>query len=210
MTSGIYLLFVNKWFYVGSSVNLTNRKSSHLSLLKKDKHPNIILQRSFNKNNNFKFTILFETVPGCTLKAEQPFIDRWRKNGKCANIALDARAASRGRKLSEDHKRKIGLASKGRKVPHIKKAFEAIDWRKQKEAAGKHRVEQSMEVEVTEAGGSILTFKNFRDCALYYNLNPKTVSNYCCGKNAQPTNPRKYKHIKGFIFSYRRKGACFA
>ena len=54
---------INEKCYIGLSVtSLSKRKGSHLSRLKKGKHGNSHLQRSYDKygENNFKFTVLEE------------------------------------------------------------------------------------------------------------------------------------------------------
>lgn len=61
---GIYTItntFNNK-VYVGYSIEIKKRMSYHLNMLKHKKHPNTILQNSWNKygENNFKFEILEE------------------------------------------------------------------------------------------------------------------------------------------------------
>ena len=51
MKSGIYKIEnkITKDIYVGSSVNLSNRKSRHFKDLEKQIHHSIILQRAVNK-----------------------------------------------------------------------------------------------------------------------------------------------------------------
>lgn len=62
MKIGIYKIRnkINGKIYIGKSVNLQSRKNSHFYLLRKQKHGNIHLQRSFNKYGaeNFEFSII--------------------------------------------------------------------------------------------------------------------------------------------------------
>jgi hypothetical protein len=54
----LYKIKVNKFSYYGITSNPKERKNRHLNELNKNKHHNIILQRSFNKQKNFNFEIL--------------------------------------------------------------------------------------------------------------------------------------------------------
>ena len=62
MKSGIYKIEnqITKDIYIGSSVNLNNRKSRHFKDLEKSKHHSIILQRAIDKYKieNFKFIVI--------------------------------------------------------------------------------------------------------------------------------------------------------
>jgi len=63
--SGIYKITINNKIYVGSSVDLYSRYSTHNSRLKRDIHENIHLQRAYNKYNKiFSFETLevFEEI----------------------------------------------------------------------------------------------------------------------------------------------------
>lgn len=61
---GIYQIknLVNNKMYIGSSVNIANRWTQHLALLNLNKHPNLHLQKSWDKygKENFTFAILEE------------------------------------------------------------------------------------------------------------------------------------------------------
>ena len=56
----LYRIKVNKFFYYGIAKNINSRKNRHLQDLRNRKHHNIILQRSFNKKQNFIFEVLVE------------------------------------------------------------------------------------------------------------------------------------------------------
>ena len=51
MKSGIYKITnpENQYFYIGSSYDINNRWRKHLERLTKGNHPNIHLQRAYNK-----------------------------------------------------------------------------------------------------------------------------------------------------------------
>jgi len=73
--------------YVGSSVDMKDRISSHRVALKKNRHPNKILQRSWNKygEKSFSFQCLIICAPSDRVMYEQICIDHYksydRKNG---------------------------------------------------------------------------------------------------------------------------------
>jgi group I intron endonuclease len=61
---GVYVIvnLKNNKFYIGSSVNLYNRKSHHFSFLKKNKHANRYLQRAWNKDSKYFIMLELEKV----------------------------------------------------------------------------------------------------------------------------------------------------
>ena len=79
MKSGIYKIINNitKDIYIGSSVNLSNRKSRHFKDLEKNIHHSIILQRAVNKYKieNFDFIILEYCDKNDLLIREQYYLD---------------------------------------------------------------------------------------------------------------------------------------
>lgn len=132
--SGIYTItnLVNNKIYVGSGTVLTSRRTKHLKTLRENIHPNIRLQRSFNKHgeNAFKFEILEECEKPLLRDLENYWInmlDAYNpergyniKNpfGKGFKFSEEARAkisaANKQRTHSEETKRKIGLGNKGK------------------------------------------------------------------------------------------------
>lgn len=79
MKSGIYKIVNNitKDIYIGSSVNLSNRKSRHFKDLEKNTHHSVILQRAVNKYKieNFDFIILEYCDKNELLIREQYYLD---------------------------------------------------------------------------------------------------------------------------------------
>ena len=77
--SGIYCILniQNNKKYIGSSKNIWQRLQKHFSLLRKNKHENIILQNSFNKNGEDSFICfcLREHVLENLTYLEQYYID---------------------------------------------------------------------------------------------------------------------------------------
>lgn len=67
----------NNKIYIGSTKDFKKRKSIHLRQLKLEKHHNIHLQRSYNKNpNKFVFEILEKCVQSELLIKEQEWINK--------------------------------------------------------------------------------------------------------------------------------------
>lgn len=58
MKSGIYLITINNYKYIGMSKTLSNRKASHYCELKKNKHKNQKMQNVYNRYKTFNFEIL--------------------------------------------------------------------------------------------------------------------------------------------------------
>jgi len=79
MKSGIYKITngVTDKVYIGSAIYIKNRWSTHLSLLRKNKHSNKYLQASWNKHTevNFKFEVIENCEKELLLIREQFYID---------------------------------------------------------------------------------------------------------------------------------------
>lgn len=106
MKSGIYRIIntKNSKFYIGSAVNLKARWNVHLCDLRKNRHCNIYLQRSYNKYGEelLKFEILEYCELDILLKVEQKYIDQLKPD---YNICKTA-GSTLGFKKSEESKRK--------------------------------------------------------------------------------------------------------
>lgn len=116
--SGIYEIqnTLNGKRYVGSAVSVRRRLTYHKSLLNTNKHFNVKLQNAFNKygKDNFVFNLMFPCLKEQLISYEQQCIDGFDTVNEGYNIRPIANSTL-GMKLSEEHKRKIGLAGKGRK-----------------------------------------------------------------------------------------------
>ena len=80
MNSGIYKItnLVNDKFYIGSSKDLERRKKEHFNHLRKNKHCNSHLQRSWNKygEENFKFEVCLFCPEYCLLDIENSYLSQ--------------------------------------------------------------------------------------------------------------------------------------
>lgn len=112
--SGVYriLNISNNKCYVGSSKNLYQRQKRHWTNLRGNKHKNIYLQRSWNKNGEslFIFEIISFVREEILLEEEQKWIDLLGYYNICP-IA----GSSKNKILSEEVKKSISDKMKGNK-----------------------------------------------------------------------------------------------
>src|SRR5512147_117294 len=106
--SGIYSITINNKIYIGSAVNLTKRQYKHKSHLNTNSHPNVYLQRAYNKYHEFNFQVLQYCDKNDLLKFEQFWID-WTKSCDpiCGYNMAPVAGSSLGRKMSEEAKAKM-------------------------------------------------------------------------------------------------------
>ena len=109
--SGIYKITnnVNGKFYIGSSQNISRRWYDHKRELRIQKHHNKYLQRAWNKywEENFSFEIVEECKVEELSDREQLYIEKYVNSDFCYNISIDTIAPMRGKKHSEEAKRKM-------------------------------------------------------------------------------------------------------
>ena len=115
--SGIYkITSPSGKFYIGSSANIHIRWLAHKTMLKRQKHHSFYLQRACNKYGLESLTI--EVVKLCAVDElfceEQFYIDSLNPSYNICRIAGSSRGTSRV--FTDEHKRKIGLAHKGKKL----------------------------------------------------------------------------------------------
>lgn len=114
MKSGIYRITnpTNGKIYIGSSYDIENRWRKHVEKLNKGNHPNIHLQRSWNKRTtDFVFEKLELCIIEDLLSREQYYIDNLKPQ---YNIELNA-GSSLGVKRRQETIDKIRVATTGRK-----------------------------------------------------------------------------------------------
>lgn len=117
--------------YIGSAVNIRNRWNQHKSELRKNVHNNAKLQNAWNKygEESFEFKVLEYCEKEELLKQEQQALDTNNCVKEGFNICLTAGSqlglkrsdeikkaqseARRGRKLTEEHRRKISEGQTG-------------------------------------------------------------------------------------------------
>jgi len=119
MSTGIYKLvnLSNQRVYIGSAKDMKTRWRNHLYRLRHNKHHNQFLQADYNKCGEalFTFAILEECGELALVEREQFWIDAcYDHQDKCYNLRQKAES-NRGFRFSEETKRKMSAASKGRK-----------------------------------------------------------------------------------------------
>jgi len=132
MTRGVYRICnrVNGHSYIGSSVNIEKRFRDHLWELRRREHDNYHLQNAFNKwgETEFRFEIL--EVTGDQVAREQFCIDVLKPEYNICPLATSTLGTKRSAETcrryselrrgkntgpkSEEHRRKIGDAQRGR------------------------------------------------------------------------------------------------
>jgi len=118
--SGIYVIFNNitKKFYIGSSYNIKNRLYCHFFKLKSNKHPNVHLQRSYNKHDKSVWSI--GIIEFCNenilIEKEQYYLNLYKSFKDTIGYNISPTASSiRGLKMSQETKDKMSKAQKGKK-----------------------------------------------------------------------------------------------
>lgn len=110
--------------YIGSSVSIGNRWQKHILRLVSNKHENSKLQRHYNKYgiSDLYFSVILECSLEDLISTEQYFIDTCKPYFNVCKVAGNSlgykhtektKKKMRGPK-SEDHKRKLSLARKGK------------------------------------------------------------------------------------------------
>lgn len=93
MQAGVYKITnkVNGKFYIGSSFNVRNRKYSHFSCLRLNKHSNKHLQNAYNKYgaSNFVYEIICICDSNNTFTLEQFYIDLLKPQYNIREIAIN-------------------------------------------------------------------------------------------------------------------------
>jgi group I intron endonuclease len=110
----------NGRFYIGQSTNIQRRWKGHRSALQRGTHANRILQGCFARHgmNCLKFEVLRECKAANLDKEEQAAIADFGDlfQSMSMNFGPGGTSATRGRKHSEETRRKISEANKGRKL----------------------------------------------------------------------------------------------
>ncbi len=116
-TSGVYKITctANGRFYIGSAVNLQQRRRQHFSDLRLNKHHSLHMQRAWNKygEHAFTFEVVEYVLPMSLTAREQYWLNKLKPFGrKGFNIAHDTISPSLGRKHTLEEIEKM----KGRKA----------------------------------------------------------------------------------------------
>ena len=139
MSSGLYEIQINSYFYHGSSKNIKKRIICHINKLKHNKHPNLKMQAIFNKYNEFNYEVILSCKEEDLEYLEQCIIDAHIGDKYCMNLAAAVGNPMRGRKHSEETKAKMSAATLGKPKGKGKKDSDEVRAKK-KEAALKRGI----------------------------------------------------------------------
>lgn len=153
MKSGIYAIrnIVNGKFYIGQASNFIQRKRQHWSDLNLNKHRNSYLQNAWNKywSVNFQFLI----IEYCKIEQLEKREDYWIKITNCCNRDIGynrnpSSLSSYGIKRSEESKKRMSLAKKGKSI-HTEKSKEKL---RQFVTGRKHSAESIAKMKIVQSG----------------------------------------------------------
>jgi len=158
--SGVYKItnLTNGKIYIGSSVNIYNRKHTHTCKLNKNTHVNKHLQNSYNKYGGDNF--LFEVLEYCNIESieliEQFYISRENPSHTYNHRAIAQNNI--GLKVSDKTKNKISATLKNRYEKGEIKAYNQ---------SHKFRVVEQYDLK----GNFIKSFKNPKEAENYLSMN---------------------------------------
>jgi len=115
-TVGAYLLLHlrTKKVYVGSHMNLYSRKYQHDFLLKRGIHFIKEFQEAFNEDQRLIVMFIGTTDREQAYDLEQHILDKFYSTGLLFNVAKNARLANKDLPVSDETRRKLSIAAKGR------------------------------------------------------------------------------------------------
>jgi group I intron endonuclease len=174
--SGVYKItnLVNHKIYIGQSIDLWTRiNEGYLQKLPKQKSHNRYIQRSWNKYGSENF--IFEVVEYCDVEDLNPretyWIEYYDSANKYKGYNIDKiGGSSRGRKVSEETKRKISKATKGENNPNYGKPLSE----EHKKALSEHRSIPVVQLDLD--GNFIREWKSALEVSDYYNVARNSIS----------------------------------
>ena len=117
-TSGIYRIacLATGKLYIGSAINLSNRRRVHLHHLRQNKHHSITLQRAWNKHGeeNFLFEVIELVLPAFLLEREQYWLDTLKPFGEHGYNVNRVAGSRIGMMHSPETREKLRLANLGK------------------------------------------------------------------------------------------------
>ena len=142
---GIYKItnMANGNIYIGQSVNLTHRATSHLSDLRLNKHYNDHIQKAYNLygKDNFKFDVILFCEPKELTYYEQVLVDKLSPSYNICKECVDSiKGVLVGRALPEEHRLNISKAQTGKRHPVAQ--TEEAKLNRSKAQLGKHLSEE--------------------------------------------------------------------
>lgn len=119
MRSGVYAIthLDSTRVYIGSSVNVPRRWSSHRRDLRRGTHPNRYLQAAWTKYGEqaFAFAVVEECPPGLLVQREQAWLDELRPFEQSRGFNLSPSAYSLlGFRFSASQRERVSMALRGK------------------------------------------------------------------------------------------------
>lgn len=158
-TNGIYGIknIITGSVYVGQTVvNFGDRRDSHYSLLRHNKHSNKLLQSEWNEygENSFEFLVLHRCDDDvCNIDdLEKKYINIFRTIGSCYNIADGGKDGLVGHVMSDNTKKLIGEKNRVNMTGKI-----ASDATKEKMSKSQMKRFASMTAEDLDAWGKMMS-----------------------------------------------------
>lgn len=195
----------NPYFYVGQAQNFNRRKAQHLYEIKNQKHSNSKLQNVYNKYGEPQFQILEYCEVEELNTIEQWYLNEFIGKENCLNIASFAEASARGLKRSEEARKKMSEARKGKNSLNFgKKRSEEMRQKISKALRGKKHSHEHIQKRIVAVSVSILQYSkdgkfikewiSGKEAAETLNIQASCISNCCKGKQ---------KSAGGFIWKYK-------
>lgn len=101
--------------YIGSTNNLAQRIMYHMSTLRCNRHRNYKLQEAYNTSDDIEILVKPTETVNDAQALEQHLVDYFKDTGYLCNIAIaDVTRSRLGRPLTDEHKRIIGVAHRGK------------------------------------------------------------------------------------------------
>lgn len=234
INSGIYQILnkENSKSYIGSAVNLERRFKEHQKQLRKGNHHNDKLMKAWKKygENSFMFVVLEEVEDKEALIAREQWWINEKDNTKCGYNICEVAGSTLGKKLSEETKRKIGIANKGnqfnkgrkfteehkqnmrlarlgKKRPNISKALKgkpSLSKGKNRPATSFSRREMKDE-EILQAFALRNQSFTYKEIAQQLGCSLRTVSRIFRRKGIYGLLPQKFEAKKDLIESLRKQ-----
>lgn len=203
--SGIYLIRISKYYYIGSSNNLYRRSQRHLSELKRNNHFNDFLQNVYNKYKEYNFYVLEECSEDKLLILEQEYLDIFYDEVHCLNLSKFVYSIMRGRVFSKEHREKLrehgkrrGISDEVREKARL--ASIGRKWNDNQKVKSVHfgsdnGVSRAIQLEFTD--GSIKKYVSLREAEKDIGVHETTIRDWIKGKTKFPffSQSKKFKHL---------------
>lgn len=189
--SGVYQItcLANDRFYIGSSVNVGNRFSEHLSHLKSNQHHSAHMQRAWNKYgpHQFVFKLLELVEEDRLLEREQWYLDEYRPFDKEIGFnTLELAGRNTGLVMSEKTKEKLRQKALGRRVSEGTKIFLREIWTAAHEERTERSIEErGVEFDIKSPTGEIIHVKGMRQFARDHNLDHSQMRRLLNGEHQE-------------------------